>query len=105
MSKNIYYEVLELIDQDKVDLLVDYDEWQIWIDFKNGKYYYVETGENDADTAYEVQEIARLSYSVEHDLKIPHDKAGIIMSELFDCCCCGECVTDDEILYLWFDLV
>lgn len=105
MSKNIYYEVLEKIDNYELDLIIEYDEWQIWLDFKNKKWYFIECGENDADTAYEVEEIARLSYDSNHDLKIPHDVAGVAMSELFDCFCCGEAILDDGFLYLWFVLV
>mgnify|MGYP006891129270 CR=1 FL=1 len=48
----------------------------------------------------EVVLVAVLTYSSIHDI---NEKNGERLSELFDCCCCGKCVSDDKIEYLWFE--
>lgn len=90
---------------DRFALILGYDDFQVWFDSKNNKYYYLEGGINDASECYEVKIVAQLKYDVKHDLQIDHMTAGQILHELFLCDCCGEHVDDDAIEYLWFERI
>lgn len=88
---------------DRFELILDYDEFQIFEDKQTGRYFYLECGENDASEFLEVECIARLIYNINHDLIIPDgEEAGFFMADLFDCDMCGEWVNDNNIQYLWF---
>ena len=103
-----YSEFCQKLSEDVADrylLVLDYDDFQVWQDTYTNKYFYLEVSENDASDFFEVKVIARLIYDVNNDIKIPADETGRVMSELFDCCCCGEFVADNCIKYLWFDEV
>ena len=100
-----YSEFCEYIDGDGYDRfehILGYDDFSVYKDAADDKYYYLEEGENDASDFFEVELIAQLTYSGEHDLKLPSQHAGERMSVMFDCDCCGEQVRDDDIVYLWF---
>ena len=103
-----YQEMCRLLSEDIVDrfiLILGYDDFQVWLDSKTEKYYYLEGGINDASVCHEVKIIAKLKYDVRHDLQIDHITAGQILHELFLCDCCGEYVHDEGIEYLWFDKI
>lgn len=88
---------------DRFELILDYDDFQIFEDKQTGRYFYLECGENDASEFFEVECVARLIYSTIHDIDIPNGKStGFYMRDLFDCDVCGEWVNDDNIQYLWF---
>ena len=91
--------------ENRFELILGYDDFQVWFDTQTKKYYYLEGGINDASDCYEVKIIARLKYDVKHDLQIVHITAGQILHELFLCDCCGEHVHDGGIEYLWFKRV
>ena len=91
--------------QGRFELILDYDDFEIYYDNVEHIYFYLECGENDASDCFEVELVASLIYDVNHDLQIPADKAGEILHTLFDCDVCGEHVTDDDIQYLWFKSV
>ena len=109
MSNNMTYTKLcRMLDEDVDDrfaLILGYNDFQVWLDTKTNKYYYLEGGMNDASECYEVKIIAQLKYDVAHDLKIEHMTAGQILHEFFACDCCGEHVADDAIEYLWFERI
>lgn len=86
--------------EDRFRVILDYDDFQVWEDTETHGYYYLERDENDASDFFEVVLVAVLTYSSIHDI---NEKNGERLSELFDCCCCGECVSDDKIEYLWFE--
>lgn len=88
--------------EDRFQVIIDYDDFQIIGEAGTGRYFYIECGENDASDFFEVKCIASLYYDINHDLKIDHADAGMYLSELFDCDMCGESVFDDHIEYLWF---
>ena len=103
-----YVQMCQLLSDDienRFELILGYDDFQVWLDTETNKYYYLEGGFNDASDCYEVKIIARLKYDVQHDLQIDHVTAGQILHELFMCDCCGEYVHDDGIEYLWFDRI
>lgn len=105
ISKMEYSEFTLLLSEDVNDrfqLILDYDEFNIYMDTATGRYFYLESGENDASDFFEVERIACLTYDIMHDLQIPPDEAGIRMSELFECDMCGEMINDNNIQYLWF---
>ena len=100
-----YTEMCQLLSDDienRFELILGYDDFQVWFDTQTKKYYYLEGGINDGSECYEVKIIAQLKYDVKHDLQIDHNTAGQILHELFLCDYCGECVRDDGIEYLWF---
>ncbi len=84
---------------ERFDPILSYDEFTVYSDLETGRYYYLEGGENDADEFFEVELAASLYYDVNHDIKL---KRGETLDYLFDCCVCGENITDDNIQYLWF---
>lgn len=86
---------------DRFHLILDYEyNFFVYLDKETGKYYCLECSENDASDFFEVYPVAVLNYTIIHDIKI---KDGEELSRLFDCCVCGEEVTDDEIRYWWFE--
>ena len=101
-----YTEMCQRLSDDidnRFEIILGYDDFQVWLDTATRKYYYLEGGINDASDCYEVKIIAQLKYDVKHDLQIEHDAAGQILHELFLCYCCGEYVHDEGIEYLWFE--
>ena len=95
-----------MLSEDVVDrftLILEYDDFQVWLDTETKKFYYLEGGINDASECYEVKIIAQLKYDVKHDLQIDHATAGQLLHELFRCDCCGEHVHAEGIEYLWFE--
>ena len=101
-----YTELCRLLSEDVVDrftLILEYDDFQVWLDTETKKFYYLEGGINDASECYEVKIIAQLKYDVKHDLQIDHATAGQLLHELFRCDCCGEHVHAEGIEYLWFE--
>ena len=87
------------------EVILDYDDFLVVLDYETGCYYFLENGENDASEFYEVELCATLRYDVDHDLTLEPDDTGNVMSALFECDCCGERVEDDYIEYLWFKRV
>lgn len=102
-SKYSYAEFCNAIDEDdNLELILDYEDFCVWRDTLTDRYFFIETGENDASEFFELKLVARLLYDSNNDLTIEPSATGKIMSELFDCDCCGEHVADDFIEYLWF---
>lgn len=86
---------------DRFQLILDYEyNFFVYLDKKTGKYYYLESSENDASDFFEVYPVAVLNYTIIHDIKV---KDGKELSRLFDNFVCGEEVTDDKIRYWWFE--
>lgn len=81
---------------DEVDYILDYDDWSVVL-IASHYWYYEHEVMGDSDTFFQAIPIARLHYSIVHDIK-SHKH----LHDLFDNDMCGECVTDDEIIYLWF---
>ena len=88
---------------DRFEQVLDYEDFSVYKDKESGKYYYLEESENGAGKFFQVELIARLEYSKVHDINENADTEHLI--HLFDCCCCGEYVSDNAIEYLWFDRV
>ena len=87
---------------DEFEVILDYDDFQVIKHIETDSYFYLEKSENDADEFYELELCAVLRYDICHDLLLDPDDAGVTMSCLFECDCCGERITDDFIEYLWF---
>lgn len=83
------------------DTVLDYNDFQVFLHIDTGRYFYFDNTD-DGDDFYELELCAVLNYSHNHNLLIRSNEAGKIMSELFECDCCGESVCDDRIQYLWF---
>lgn len=102
-SKYSYAEFCNAIDEDdSLELILNYEDFCIWRDKLTGRYFYIETGENDASEFCELRLVAKLTYDANNDLLVKPSKCGEIMSNLFDCDCCGEYVADDHVEYVWF---
>lgn len=105
-SKYSYAEFCNAIDEDdNLELILDYEDFCVWRDTLTGRYFYIETGENDASEFCELRLVAKLTYDVNNDLLVEPSKGGETMSKLFNCDCCGEHITDDFIEYMWFKTV
>lgn len=82
-------------------LVLDIDDVSMVVrDKVTKKYYY---WDEDTENVQEVQIVARLVYTVDHD--ISKDVADDILWDLFDNYVCGERTMDDHIEYLWFEEV
>ena len=81
---------------DEWECVVGYDDWSV-VRIGSRYYYYEHEVEGDSDEFHQVIPVARLHYSMMHDIKT--DK---YLYELFDNDMCGEQVTDNEIIYWWF---
>lgn len=102
-SKYSYAEFCNAIDEDdNLELILDYEDFCVWRDTLTGRYFYIETGENDASEFCELNLIAKLTYDVNNDLLVEPYKSGEIMGKLFNNDCCGEHITDDFIECMWF---
>ena len=99
-SKMSFTEFNFAIDEDdNLSLVIDSDDWQIWRDIESNRYFYIETGINDASDFYEVVPLAKLDYSIIYDIQC--DKETLInMFDSYDFS--GEEVTNDKITYWWF---
>ena len=102
-SKYSYAEFCNAIDEDdNLELILDYEDFCVWRDTLTGRYFYIETGENDASEFCELRLVAKLTYNVNNDLLVEPYKSGEIMGKLFNNDCCGEHITDDFIECMWF---
>ena len=101
-TKMTFTEFNNAIDEDlenRLHLTIDAEDWQIWKDTKSGKFFYIESGTNDASDFYEVRPIARLEYDVLNDIQCKPET----LFDLFkDYDFCGEQVTENKIIYWWF---
>ena len=97
----LYYNTHE----EEFEIVLDYDDFQVFLHHESGCYFYLEKSDGDADEFYELELCATLQHDVCHELLIDPAETGEVMSALFDCDCCGEYVTDDYIEYLWFKRV
>lgn len=103
LSEMSYFEFSKYLSNkpDRFQLILDYEyNFFVYKDKKTGRYYYLECPESDTSDFFEVYPVAVLNYTVIHDIRL---KNGEELSRLFDCCLCGEEVTDDEIRYWWFE--
>lgn len=75
-------------------LILDYEDWSVYYDNESATFIYVD---NDTKEWFYVRPIATLHYTI---FEQPNDT--ICLDTLFDNTCCGEQVTDDEIIYWWF---
>ena len=82
-------------NDDKVEYILEYDDWSVVL-IDDHYYYYDHEVEGSSDTFCEVQPITSLHYDMEHDAQID-------LFEVFECLVSGEQVTDDEIIYWWFE--
>ena len=103
MDYSEFSEFVEGQGFDRFEQVLAYEDFSVYKDKESGKYYYLEESENDASDFFQVELIARLEYSIVHDINENADTEHLI--HLFDCCCCGEYVSDNAIEYLWFDRV
>lgn len=85
-------------NDDKVEYILEYDDWSV-VKIDGRYYYYDHEVEGDSDDFCEVQPITNLRYDINHDVQIDN------LYELFECLVSGEQVTDDEIIYWWFEEV
>ena len=99
MNYSEFCEYLNGEGYDRFEPVLSYDEFAVYLDRETGRYYYLEGGENDADEFYEVELVATLFYNVNNDIRL---ERGETLDYLFDCCVCGEYITDDNIQYRWF---
>jgi hypothetical protein len=83
------------VDNLKFENILDYDDFSVWYDFSDHTYIYVDEDGNTSDLYC----IARLTYDINN---LPNDPDDRLFHTLFDNFCCGEQVTDDEIIYWWF---
>ncbi len=105
IAKMNFSEFCEYLDGEgynRFDPVLSYDEFTVYLDIETGKYYFLEGGEGDADEFFEVELAAVLLYDENHDIKL---KKGETLQHLFNCCACGEEVTDEGIKYMWFSRV
>ena len=103
-SEMTYTEFCSSIDEDENLILVigfnETDEWQIWYDENEKRYFYIEIGINDASDFYEVKLIATLDYDANSNTDPDRDK----LINLFDCDFCGAQIHEDEgkLIVYWF---
>ena len=99
MKNLTYSEFCLWLDEndDKVEYILEYDDWSVVL-IDDHYYYYDHEVEGSSDTFCEVQPITSLHYDMEHDTQID-------LFEVFECFVSGEQVTDDEIIYWWFEEV
>ena len=101
---NTYNEFMKFIadNTDEIQYILDYDDFavvKITNEIGLDEYWFYS---NEEETYCKVEIMAELTYDVNNDLQI---KDETILHTLFDCYCCGEQITDDEIKYLWFKAV
>ena len=93
---NYFMQLLKHDVYNRFELILDYDEFKLYRDKHQNRYYYI--NEDDEDLC-EMQKIATLEYNVCNDLKDTY-----ALHSLFDSDLCGEQVLDNKILYLWFKI-
>ena len=76
------------------ELILDYDDFKVWYDHLNQNYEF----QSEHDDPILVEPIGTPHYNVINDCKAEEPQ----LCSLFDNFCCGEQVTDDEIIYYWF---
>lgn len=84
-------------NDDKVEYILGYDDWSV-VKIDGRYYYYDHEVEGSSDTFIEVQPITSLHYDVNHETQTD-------LHDVFECLVSGEQVTDDEIIYWWFEEV
>ena len=84
-------------------LILEYEDFEVW-KTKHGEYYYIGFSfcDDDPDEFIKVEPIATLNYNI---ITEKYFVKGTELVNLFDCFCCGECVTDNDIVYYWFNAV
>ena len=85
-------------NDDKVEYILGYDDWSV-VKIYGRYYYYDHEIEGNSDILCEVKPITNLRYDINHDVQIDN------LHEVFECLVSGEQVTDDEIIYWWFEEV
>lgn len=107
-DKMTFEEFNNLIDNDtehKLHLVLDDCDWQIWKATVANKescvsrFFFIETGENDASDFYEVVPIAKLEYSIVNDVQC-EDQVFFDMFDDYDFC--GQEINDDNAAIWWF---
>ena len=100
MKNLTYSEFCLWLDEndDKVEYILNYAEWSV-VKIDCRYYYYDHEIEGDSDEFCEIRPITSLHYDVNHDVQIDN------LYEAFECLVSGEQVTDDEIIYWWFEEV
>lgn len=100
-KRNRYSDFCQMLSRDdggRFTLVVGYNDFEIWMDDRTGRMYYLEVSDNDASDFFEVRQIAELKYNaVKTELKADGPQLGA----MFDCCCCGEAFAGET--YLWFE--
>lgn len=76
------------------ELILDYDEFKVFYDHLHKEYVFYDPVE---DEMISLQLIATLDYLIDEEPWWVID-----LDTLFDNFCCGERVTDDNIIYYWF---
>ena len=86
-------------NDDKAEYILEYGDWSV-VKIEGRYYYYEHEIEGDSDEFFEVQPVASLHYDVDHsDVRMKN------LFEVFEYIVSGEQVTDDEIIYWWFEEV
>lgn len=76
------------------DVIFDHNEYRVWYDYERHKYLYQDVAINEFR---ELELVATLHYDINAE-----PLWSVNLDTLFDNTCCGEQVTDDEIIYWWF---
>lgn len=98
-----YSDFCSAISEDTADcfrLLLDFEDFQVWV-VDGLRYFYLESGVNDASDFYELELVAELTYDINHLWK-DTDINCKVLKNLFDNDCCGEVVSDKDVKLLWF---
>lgn len=85
---------------DRFRVVLEFEDFQIWA-VDGVRYFYLESGENDASDFYELELVASLNYDISHLWK-DSDENCKMLANLFDNDYCGEVVSGNEIRLLWF---
>ena len=96
MTYEKFIQLLEYDFYNRFELILDYDEFKLYGDIHQNRYYYID---KDDESLCEMEKIATLEYNVCNDLKDTY-----ALHSLFDSDVCGEQVLNNKILYLWFKI-
>ena len=103
LAKMNYSEFSEYFDEhdDDFEIVLDYDNFIVYEESETCRYFFYETGENDASEFYELELIATMGYNPENE---PNTED--LLSLIPEADCCGEPLLpstgDGWITYYWF---
>lgn len=87
LAEMTYSEFSEYFDEhdDDFEIVLDYDNFIVYYEVKNYRFFFYETGENDVNEFYELELVASLSYKPENE-----PSASDLISLIPNTDCCGE---------------